>query len=93
MHTVRPDGADAGISGQPLVGECPVVFVSYSRDDAEWRRRFTVWSAAAALAFKVAGPAGDLAIVVNNIFPDCLIYGDTPPDLPTLPSNRQLRGL
>ena len=22
-------------------GDCPVVFVSYSRDDAEWRRRFT----------------------------------------------------
>ena len=22
-------------------GDCPVVFVSYSREDAEWRRRFT----------------------------------------------------
>ena len=39
--TVGPDGADAGMSGQALTGGCPVVFVSYSREDAEWRRRFT----------------------------------------------------
>jgi NB-ARC domain/TIR domain/WD domain, G-beta repeat len=29
------------MSGQALTDECPVVFVSYSREDAEWRRRFT----------------------------------------------------
>ena len=30
------------MSGQALTGGCPVVFVSYSREDAEWRRRFAV---------------------------------------------------
>ena len=28
------------MSGQALIGECPVVFVSYSREDEKWRRRF-----------------------------------------------------
>ena len=29
------------MSGQALTGKCPVVFISYSREDAEWRRRFS----------------------------------------------------
>ena len=29
------------MSGHALTGECPVVFVSYSREDENWRRRFT----------------------------------------------------
>ena len=38
--TLGPDGADTGMSGQAVAGECPVVFVSYSREDETWRRRF-----------------------------------------------------
>ena len=29
------------MSGTTLTGDSPVVFVSYSREDEEWRRRFT----------------------------------------------------
>ncbi len=28
------------MSGQALTGDCPVVFISYSREDEKWRRRF-----------------------------------------------------
>jgi hypothetical protein len=33
-------GAGTGVSGRALTGNCPVVFISYSREDAKWRGRF-----------------------------------------------------
>ena len=35
------------MSGQALTGGCPVVFVSYSREDETWRRRFAEYAQAA----------------------------------------------